>query len=102
MKLVTVDIRKPLYGNYVYINGNVVDRAISAGAMMEVIIPSGRAIVDPVKWKAEGKIMKKVFKFPNNPMILYGGWVPIPAKEGKVVAKEEITKQKEIKQPTLF
>ncbi len=99
MKLVTVDIRKPLYGNYVYINGNVVDRAISAGAMMEVVIPSGRAIVDPVKWKTEGKIMKKVFKFKNNPMILYGGWVNVPSIKGEIITSIE-TKEK--KQPTLF
>lgn len=100
MKLVTVDIRKPLYGNYVYLRKEIIDRAISAGAMMEVVIPSGRAIVDPVKWKAEGKIMKKVFRFKNNPMILYGNWVNVPSSKGKIIDKSEL--KTENKQPTLF
>jgi uncharacterized protein YcgI (DUF1989 family) len=80
MKLVKVTIRKPMYGNYVYINGTFIDKAIRAGAMMEITVPAGKAVVDPKKWKANGKIMKKVFRIPDHPMILYGGEVPVPGK----------------------
>ena len=89
-KLVTVNIRKPIYGNHVYINSTVVNNAIRAGAMLEIVIPNGRTIVDPKEWKARGDIMKKVFRFPNNPMILYGGNVNFPSQsKGEIVKKEE-------------
>jgi len=85
MKTITITIKKPLYGTYVYLNGNIVDRAIRTSSMLEIEIPRGKAIVDPVKWKANGKVMKKVFKFPDNPMILYGGNVPLSNDKGKIV-----------------
>ena len=89
MKTISVNIKKPLYGNFVYINGNVITKAIEHGAWLEITIPKGRAIVDPRQWKETAikieKVMKKVFKFPDNPMILYGGSVPLPAIKGEVV-----------------
>ena len=72
MKLITVDIRKPIYHDTVYINSNTIDRAIRDGAKLEIKIPSGSKIVDPVEWKKNGKVMSKVFKYPDRPMILYG------------------------------
>lgn len=67
------------------------EKAIRLGVKLEITIPSGKATVDPVEWKKEGKIMKKVFKFADNPMILYGNWVPVPyvEKKGKVVKTKE-------------
>jgi hypothetical protein len=88
MQVITVNIKKPLYGNFVYVNGNIVEKAIRTSSMLEIVIPNGRAIVDPKMWKENGKIMKKVFKIPNNPMTLYGGNVPIPPiSKGKVITK---------------
>ena len=84
MENIKVNIRKPLYGNFVYINSSVIDRAIRLGVKMEVTVPNGTAIVDPVKWKAEGKVMRKVFKFADNPMILIGGTVPVPLPQALV------------------
>ena len=101
MKVITVDIKKPLYGNYVYINGTIVNRAISSGAMLEIIVPAGRAIVDPRKWKENGRVMKKVFKYPDNPMILYGGNVPVPpSTKGRIINPE--VEKKLAEQPKLF
>ena len=89
MKIISVNIKKPIYGNYVYINGSIVERAIRISAQLEIIIPAGRVIVDPRKWKENGKMMKKVFKFPSNPMILYGGYVNLPMGEGKITTLEK-------------
>jgi len=100
MVVVKVNIKKPIYGNYCYIRASIVDKAIKDGAMLEITIPRGKAIVDPVKWKEEGKVMKKVFKFPDNPLVLYGGSVPLEGlPSGKVTSKE---KEEVNKQATLF
>ena len=82
--MIIVNIRKPLFGNFVYIRASTVERAIRLGEKMQVTVPNGTAIVDPVKWKAEGKVMRKVFKFANNPMILIGGTVPVPLPQALV------------------
>lgn len=75
------------------------ERAIKSGAWLEIGIPKGRVAIDPNKWKAKSKIMKKVFKFPDNPMILYCVDVNLPSEKGKIVEKE--TKE-ESKQDDLF
>lgn len=100
MKTIAVKIKKPLYGSYVYINGHIVDKAIRIGAKLEIEIPNGKAIVNPIEWKANGKIMKKVFKFPDNPMTLYGGHVLKNNLNGKVIDLE-VEKLKE-RQPKLI
>lgn len=93
MKTFSINIKKPLYGNFVYIRGDFVDRAIRFGMMLDITIPKGRAIVDPKQWKETAikteKVMKKVFKFPDDPMILYGGAVPLPSPKGEVVKPQE-------------
>lgn len=101
MAVVKVNIKKPIYGNYCYIRASIVDKAIKDGAMLEITIPRGKAIVDPVKWKENGKIMKKVFKFPDNPLVLYGGSVPMEnTPKGEVTTPKE-EKERE-KQASLF
>ena len=54
--IITVNIKKPLYNNHVYINGSIVEKAISIGAKLEIIIPNGSAIVDPLEWKNNKEI----------------------------------------------
>lgn len=91
MNNVKVDIKKPLYGNFAYVRDVYVNNAIRLGVKLEITVPGGTAIVDPVEWKQkaidENKVMSKVFKRPDQPMILYGGNVPFPAKEGRVETK---------------
>jgi len=89
MKIISVNIKKPIYGNYVYINSSIVERAIRTGAQLEIIIPAGRTIVDPKVWKKTGKIMKKIFNFPSNPMILYGNSLQIPTIKGQITTLEK-------------
>ena len=79
--MVSIEIKKPLYGNFVYIRKEILDAAIRQGNQLEVIIPKSKAVVDPTLWKKTGKRMKKVFRRPNEPMILYGASVIFPIVE---------------------
>jgi hypothetical protein len=83
-----VYIKKPLYGNMVYIRDKYIDQAIQRHEKLCVMIPQGQGIIDPGVWKLDAirknRVMKKVFKFADDPMKLYGGFVPLPEKVGKV------------------
>ncbi len=98
MKTVDVIIKKPLYGTFVYIRSEVVEKAIKAKVMLSITIPQGTAVVDPVKWKEGSKRMQKVFKIPTRPMVLYGNSVPIevpPVVSKKQQLKEEFEKDQQ-------
>lgn len=84
------------WGTHVYIRDIVVEEAIKRGVGLEITIPAGTAVVDPVAWQKRGDIMRKIFKDPLNPMLLYGGFVPIPENErktGKKVTTKTVTVQ---------
>jgi hypothetical protein len=75
---VYVDIRKPLYDNFVYIRyDKYIRQAIERGAMLKIRIPQGVGIADPQEWMKTGKRMEKVFKRPDEPMVLFGNRVII-------------------------
>jgi hypothetical protein len=100
-KIVKFNIKKPLYGNYVYLRGSIVEKAIRTGAMLEVTIPTGKMVVDPKVWRDTGKMIKKVFRYKDNPMVMYGNWVKIPIfYDCKIEEKKEEIETK--KQSTLF
>ena len=97
-----ITIKKPLYGNYVYIRHEVLRDAHMAyqkGARVVVKIPQGEGEIIPLEWKKNGKVMKKVFLRPDEPMVLYGGFVPLPGVAGSKVEKK--VKQEDI-QSKLF
>lgn len=114
-----MEIRKPIWGTYVTIRDVVVDGAIKKRKLMRVKITGvGEAIVHPTAWKERAQeasaagdknaVMKKVFLKPNEPMVLYGGTVPIEIKE-KETQKEKKEKQKKVEaavalsaQPAMF
>lgn len=79
--MVKVEIKKPLYGNFVYINLKVLNTAVRQKQKVEVCLPNGCAVIDPVEWVKTGKRMEKVFKFPDRPMVLYGNHVPIKGEQ---------------------
>ena len=87
--MIEVNIHKPVYGNYVYVRDVFLRAAMRRGEMIKITVPKGSAIVDPKEWIKNGKKMEKVFKRPDQPMILYGGNVPLPAEKGAVISKEE-------------
>jgi len=94
--MIEVNIRKPVYGNFVYIRDIYLRQAIRQGCKLRITVPRGSAIVDPREWIKNGKRMEKIFKRPDQPMILYGGNVPIPGEKGKVVenTKPEFNQEK--------
>ena len=85
--MIAINIRKPLYGNYVYLRASTVERAIRLGEKMQITVPNGVAIMDPVQWKATGKVMHKVFKFKDKPMVLIGNTVNVPLPQALVKGK---------------
>jgi hypothetical protein len=75
---VFVDIRKPLFDNFVYIRyDTIIRQAIERGAKLKIRIPEGVGIHDPKEWMKTGKRMDKVFKRPDEPMVLWGNRVVI-------------------------
>jgi len=80
METVNVTIKKPLYDNFVYVRDMHIRRAMREGKKLKITIPQGAGIVDPVDWIKTGKKMEKVFKYPDNPMILWGNRVPLNIK----------------------
>lgn len=102
MKPVIFNIKKPFPGrpNYVGLRGSEVEKAIRLGAMIDITIPTGRVLMDPNDWKKDCQIMKKPYKFRNNPMILYCNYVPLPGIKGEMITPEK--KKKQDLQLTLF
>lgn len=96
---ITITIRKPLYGTFVYLRKDILLRAIANGVKVFVKVPQGKAEIDPVKWVENGKPMKKVFLRPDEPMELLGMSVPIEFKAPKKVKLPVVETET---QPTLF
>jgi len=82
MKYVEVEIKKPMYGTYCQVRDMYINKAIKQGKKLRITIPQGVGVVDPKDWKKTGKKYEKVFRFPDNPMILYGNYVPIEGTMG--------------------
>ena len=72
-----IQIFKPVYGTFVYLREATLQKAIRNNEPVEVTIPQGVAIIDPKKWIETGKRLEKVFKIPNQPMLLIGNSVPL-------------------------
>lgn len=72
----TLEIRKPLYNNFVYIRESI----LKSTDKLKVKIPNGEAVINTEEWIKSGKRMEKVFKIPNCPMILFGNYLPINEK----------------------
>lgn len=77
---ITLTIRKPLYGTFVYLRKDILLRAIKNGVSVYVKIPQGKAKIDPVQWIEKGQPMKKVFLRPDEPMELVGMSVPVAVR----------------------
>lgn len=86
--MIEIEIKKPLYGNYVYIRESILNKAIRSGNQLLVIVPKGKAVVNPTEWKRKGQRMSKVFLRPDEPMILYGGNVPIELPKVEPLVKQ--------------
>jgi hypothetical protein len=74
-KYIEVTIKKPLFNNFCYIRDIYVNQAKRAHIPLRITIPQGTAIMSAQEWMDGAKEMKKVFKQPDNPMVLYGNYV---------------------------
>ena len=75
MGAIDIYIHKPLYATFCYIRQEFIQRAIREGKQLRIKIPQGTYLIDPHDWMKNAKKMEKVFKYPDNPMILWGNHV---------------------------
>ena len=87
-----IEIRKPLYDNFVYIYDSVLNRAIRNHRLLRIKIPEGIGIHNPVNWIKTGKKMEKIFLRPDEPMILYGNYVKIEKPKTEEEELKELAK----------
>jgi hypothetical protein len=85
---IDVNIKKPLYANFVRIRDKYIYQAIKEKKKLRITIPQGTGIHDPQEWMKTGKRVEQVFLMPDNPMILWGNYVKITPAQ-----KEENTTQ---------
>ena len=55
------------------IRESILQDAIRRHDTIEVRYKGNRAFIDPKEWMKNGKLMLKVFRFPDNPMRLWEG-----------------------------
>lgn len=70
--MIEITIKKPLYGSFVYIRDTVLRQAVRRGNQIKITIPQGTMIHNASNWIKSGKRMEKIFKRPDEPMILWG------------------------------
>jgi hypothetical protein len=96
MKPIKFDIHKPIYGKFVGLQASRVETAIREGRMLEITIPQGTGIHDPVEWKRTGKVMSKVFLIEDSPMKMYGNNVVVGQKPKKSYKQKKQEKQQQL------
>ena len=87
-----VEIKKPLYNNFVYIYDRIIRVAIRNKRLLRIKMPQGVGIADPREWIKTGKKMEKVFLRPDEPMILFGNYVIIEKEKTKDEKLEELAR----------
>ena len=84
-RFLVVDIEKPLYehasASTVRIAKTIVDRAIHSFAQLVIRTPKGEKVFFPKQVKKDGKKVKEVFLYPDNPMVMYEIEIPYSEKE---------------------
>jgi hypothetical protein len=70
---VLIEFEKPMYWDKIYIWEETLDKAIKRKIPIKVKMDKVVYIITNVKgWKKTGERMEKVYKRPDEPMILYG------------------------------
>lgn len=65
------EIKKPIYGYCVALNEKLLREAIARNKILHVICKDKSEYIKPSEWISNGKRFEKVYRQPNNPMILY-------------------------------
>lgn len=66
-----IEIRKPIYGNCVALNGKLIEAAIKAHAKLEIHTPDFQETVDAKTYKEQSQRFEKVYLIPERPMVFY-------------------------------
>ena len=74
-------IDKPIYGTCVAINEKILDMAAFFKVKLKIICPGAEEVVDPKEFKKQARRIEKVFRFPDDPMILYQKSIGLPQPE---------------------
>lgn len=78
LSMVEVEIRKPLFDNFVYIRDVYLNRAKREGVPIKIKIPEGaykgEYVTSYEEFMKGAKKMEKVFNIPNKPMVLWGNY----------------------------
>lgn len=66
-------IDEPIYGTTVAINKKLLREAHMKDATLEVVVGEvdKKERIAPMKWAKEGEKFEKVFRYPNNPMVMF-------------------------------
>ena len=73
---VLIEFEKPMYWDKIYIWEDTLNKAIKRKIPIKVKMDKVVYIITDVKkWKKTGEKMSKVFKRPDEPMILYGNFL---------------------------
>jgi hypothetical protein len=70
-----IHIKKPIYGTTVALNDAIIKYARNHNRRLIVSCPKAKESVTPDEWVARSTIIKKVFRYPDNPMILWQGTI---------------------------
>jgi len=70
-KYITIEIRQPIYGNYVGIRDKFIFQAKRSGRELKIITPLGTTTISPTKYMKGADRIEKVFLDPSRPMVLY-------------------------------
>jgi len=71
MNYIYVNIKKPIYDNYVGIRETYIWKAKRQGKLLKITTPHGTTIISPTKYLDGADRIEKVFLRPDEPMILY-------------------------------
>ena len=76
-------IKKPIYGHCVAVNETILRRCEQLNRLMEISCPGKKETLTPQEWRDKSKRISKVFKYPDNPMILWQGTIGRVIKDNK-------------------
>jgi len=79
-----VYINKPIYGHCVALNEDIINHAKRHNRLLLVKCPGASQLLSPQAWIDKSKRVLKVFRRPDQPMVLYQGYIGDPQKQNTV------------------
>ena len=88
---ITINIKKPIYGNYVGVREKYIRQAQKYHKDLRIITPNGIGTVSPTKFLQGAERIEKVFLIPDSAMVLYCNHVRVDPKESEKSTVEDFT-----------